>query len=153
MPPVATALGAGDERQSYTDGEFLHCCILHWGLASRRLSSIYWAFTARCEALEANFYHREHVLCIPGLPELNPTEFIAVEHLHAKQKELVTVAADDAMVKTSNVPQDSGEPPSENIGPNQILCQGPLMFDPAKDAANTNMAAPDDQAKSMSWLG
>jgi hypothetical protein len=100
LSPQHWAQEAGDNETWM--GNFAHCCILHW-LGGRKTvpfhasintpifhmassSSMYRAFAATFEAMEAPFFRRETTLQLPGpwFPReyVIPKEFVAEEDLH-----------------------------------------------------------------------
>ncbi len=94
----------------------------------------YCAFATTFEALEANFFCREHALQFPGCgrtvdePDLIPEEFVAEENINYCKDVSASegVNVDNMTVKTSNLPS-----PPQDEEPSKVICQGPLTFDPS----------------------
>ncbi|KAL3822937.1 hypothetical protein ACHAXA_011652 [Cyclostephanos tholiformis] len=147
-------------------------CILFWGqgkykktiphnpdsnvpiLHTAASALTYRAFATTFEAMEANFYRREHVRQLPGLRRHEETpddqEFIADENVHfngAKRMEN-GVSADDETIKMSKVTS-----PSEGEHEGQTRMRA-LTFDPSpplEEEEEVHLAAADDQAELMRW--
>ncbi|KAL3827268.1 hypothetical protein ACHAXA_004743 [Cyclostephanos tholiformis] len=147
-------------------------CILFWGqgkykktiphnpdsnvpiLHTAASALTYRAFATTFEAMEANFYRREHVRQLPGLRRHEQTpddqEFIADENVHfngAKRMEN-GVSADDETIKMSKVTS-----PSEGEHEGQTRMRA-LTFDPSpplEEEEEVHLAAADDQAELMRW--
>ena len=107
----------------------------------------YRAFATTFEAMEANYFLREHVRQVPGLSKRdeNPEEqeFVAEENVNFDGGEKTNVSHDDDTVKTSNA-----SPPSEGDSVGQERRQA-LTFDPSpplKEEEEVRFAAADDQA-------
>ena len=123
LSPQHWAQEAGDNETWM--GNFVHCCILHWHGDKKTVpfhtstnmpifhtassSSMYRAFAATFEAMEAPFFWRETTLQLPQprFPRENviPKEFVAEEDLHRGEKKLIDTAnTDDDTVCTSILP-------------------------------------------------
>ena len=112
----------------------------------------YRAFATTFEAMEANYFLREHVRQVPGLSKQdeNPEEqeFVAEENVNFDGREKTNISHDDDTVKTSNA-----SPPSEGDSVGQERRQA-LTFDPSpplEEEEEVSFAAADDQAELMRW--
>jgi hypothetical protein len=123
------------------------------------------AFTLTFEALEAPYFHREHVLQYLGqrpiategpfnpMDLLSREEFIAEENLLLnKQQKSVDegVTEDNETAQTANLPP----PPANNEPHPGVACCGTLTFDPSpplEEDEEFQLAAADNQAKLMQW--
>ncbi len=125
---------------------------------SALLSLAYQAFATTFEAMEVNFFCKEHVLQIPGLRRLecdapDEREFVAEENLNLdsnKPKEIVR--HDDKTINTSSVTSPSEGATKEE--PNTTTRMHALTFNPSPALENNEefqLAAADDQAKLMRW--
>jgi hypothetical protein len=88
----------------------------------------YRAFVALCKAAEAQYYHREHVLQMPGQLHLD-VEFTEEENLHTNIQKKAPSASEgaksnDVMVQASNLSSEK-----ESKMETQTTRMGPLTFD------------------------
>ena len=130
-------------------------------------TSTYCTFSAHVKAMEANFYHQEHVIQLPGRHRLmhdedgfHKDEFLAKENLflgeeyYKKTDTLVTEGAshNDETIKAGNVHTDVSDKDKQETETTQI---GPLTFDPTPqledDKQEHQHVATDDLAKLMRW--
>ncbi len=119
-------------------------------------SLVYCAYTTTFEALEASFFHREHVLQFPGLcrcDNLAKQEFVAEENINYKKGKSASEGAinhDDETIKTSNKssPAEGGaEEESDTSTRMNALTFNPTP--PLKEDKEFYLAATKDQAKLM----
>jgi hypothetical protein len=155
-------------------GNFERECVLNWHGGGKKTvffdpstnmpifttapsSRAYCAFATTFEALEAPYYCKETVLQYPDRnlmndePAFAPEEFVAEENLNFDKEVSVNegVKSDDKMVKTSNLPA-----PHEEEIPSEVICCGPLTFDPSpppEEGEDVHLAAADNQAELMQW--
>ncbi len=151
-------------------------CVLVWGqgkckksipfnatsnvpiMYSASSSLAYRAYTTTFEALEASFFHHEHVLQFPGLcrcDNLAKQEFVAKENINYKKGKSASEGAidhDDKMIKTSNKSSsDEGGAEEES---NTSTRMNALTFDPTlplEEDEESYLTATNDQAKLMRW--
>ncbi len=108
---------------------------------------------ALCEAAEAQYYRREHVLQMPGWLHLDE-DFRVEENLHADIQKKAPLASEGAtknneMVQASNLL--SGK---ESKMETQMTRMGPLTFDvnpQLEEDKHVYLAVADNQAKLMHW--
>jgi hypothetical protein len=106
---------------------------------------------AHCKALEAQYYHQEHVLHIPGWLQLDD-KFIAEENIlvNIQKKAPLTserVTRDNVMVQESNVLSEWAEETAV-----QVTQMGQLTFDlnlQLENDEHNHLSAADDQANLM----
>ncbi len=122
LSPQHWAQEVGDNQKWM--GNFVHCCVLHWFGGQKTVpfqtstntpifhmassSSMYRAFAATFEGMEAPFFWRETALQLPGqrFPReyIIPEEFMAKEDLHqGKKKSINAVDEDDDTVCMLNL--------------------------------------------------
>jgi hypothetical protein len=123
------------------------------------LSSLaYRAYATTFEALEASFFHREHVLQFPGLCQCNDLakqEFVAKENINYKKGKSASKGAidnNDETIKTSNKssPAEGGAEEESDTSTHMNA----LTFDPTpplEEDEEFYLTATDNQAKLMQW--
>jgi hypothetical protein len=118
-------------------------------------SYTYRAFVANVKAMEAQYYHNEKVLLLPGQRHqlIDQPEFMAEENdlLPNKKDTLASEGAtvDDETVKASNL--TTTQPTSKESTATQV---GPLTFDPSPQLEDDEQhvhVASDEQAELMRW--
>jgi hypothetical protein len=120
-------------------------------------SHAYCAFTTTFEDLEAPYFCRETVLQYPGCRNMNnkalllPEEFVPKETINFCKDMVVNEGAnaDNAMVKTSNLPT-----PLQEEDPTETIQQGPLIFSSSpllEQGEDTKLATANEQAELLQW--
>jgi hypothetical protein len=113
----------------------------------------YRTFVALCEAAEAQYYRREHILQMPGQLHLDE-EFTKEENLLANIQKKTPSASEGAtsnnmMVQTCNLLSEK-----ESKREMQTTRMGPLTFNvnpQLKEEEHLYLSTTDDQAKLMHW--
>jgi hypothetical protein len=116
-------------------------------------SRTYRTFVALCKAAEVQYYHREHVLQMPGQLHLDE-KFTVEENLHTNIQKKAPSASEgatsiDKMVQASNLLQGK-----ESKMEAQTIMMVPLTFDvnpQLEEDKHVYLATIDDQAKLMRW--
>jgi hypothetical protein len=118
-------------------------------------SLAYRAFITTFEAMEANFYRREHVIQVPGhrrhVSPQEEQEFIAEENLNfdGGDKSKESMSHEDVTIKTSSV----NSPPDGEHETTTTRMRA-LTFDPSpplEDEEEIHFVAADDAAELMRW--
>ena len=117
------------------------------------LSFAYCAYATTFEALNATFFHHEHVLQFPGHrrhDNFDEREFIAEENVKYKKDKLTPTNKEASNTANKNSPAENG---AEGEPDNSTrMCA--LTFDPTpppKVDEEFYLAAADNQAKIMQW--
>jgi hypothetical protein len=116
-------------------------------------SCTYHAFMALCEAAKAQYYHREHVLQMPGQLQLDE-EFMMEENVHAVIQRKTPSSSKGATSNNVTVQVSNLLSERESKTEMRTTKMGPLTFDVNPQLAEDehgHLSTADHQAKLMHW--